>query len=129
MYFDYLVSEPAMATVDSLASEMFNMKSELLQLRAHLDQQAAIQADTMLQQTNKTMSLDAELRSLYANADSAISKINTAITQMQGSSEKRKKKNAAEEQRHGAMRYDEKGRMEIVERRRRRLHGKHGAGT
>ena len=71
-----------MATVDSLASDMFNMKNELIQRRAHLDQQGAIQADTMLQQTNKTMSLDAELRSLYANADSAISKINTDLKQM-----------------------------------------------
>ena len=80
-----------MATVDSLASEMFKMNAELLQLRAHVDQQAAIQAETTSQQTKKTMSLDDELRSLYANADSAVSKVNTDLKQMQGNSERRRK--------------------------------------
>lgn len=42
-----------MATVDSLASEMFKMNAEMQQLRAHADQQAAIQAATTSQQTNK----------------------------------------------------------------------------
>ena len=73
-----------MATVDPLASEMSKMNAELQQLRAHVDQQAAIQAETSPQQTNKTMPLDDELRSLYANAGAAIRQINTDFKQMKG---------------------------------------------
>ena len=71
-----------MATVDSLASEMFKMNAELQQLRPHVDQQAAIQAETSSQQTTKAMSLDDELRSLYANAEAAIRQINVGLKQM-----------------------------------------------
>ena len=70
-----------MATVDPLASEMFRMNVGLQQLRAHVDQQAAIQAETLSQQTTKTLSLDDELRSLYANAEAAIRQINTDLKQ------------------------------------------------
>ncbi len=71
-----------MATVDSLASDMFKMNAELQQLRTHVDQQAAIQAETSSQQTTKTMSLDDELRSLYANAEAVIRQINTDLKLM-----------------------------------------------
>ena len=80
-----------MATIDSLASDMFKMNGELQQLRAHVDQQAAIQAETTSQQTKKALSLGDELRSLYANAEAAIRQINTDLKQMQGSSERGKK--------------------------------------
>ena len=71
-----------MATVDTFASEMMKMNAELQQLRAHVDQQAAIQAKTSSQQTTKTMSLDDELRSLYANAEAAIRAINNVLMTM-----------------------------------------------
>lgn len=71
-----------MATVDSIASEMFKMNAELQQLRAHVDQQLAIQAESSSQQTATTMSLDDELRSLYANAEAANRQINTDAKQM-----------------------------------------------
>ena len=61
-----------MATMDSLASEMVKMNAELQQLRTHVDQQSAIQAETTSQQTKKTISLGDELRSLYANAEAVI---------------------------------------------------------
>lgn len=71
-----------MATVDTLASEMMETNAELQQLRAHVDQQAVIQAETSSQQTTKTMSLDDELRSLYANAEAAIRQIDTGLKVM-----------------------------------------------
>ena len=71
-----------MATVDSLAAEVMKMNAVLQQLRAHVDQQAATQAESSSLQTTKTMSLADELRSLYANAEAAIRAINNEVTTM-----------------------------------------------
>ena len=109
-----------MATVDSLASEMFKRNAELQQLRAHVDQQAAIQAETSSQQTTKTMSLDDELRSLYANAEAAIRQINTDFKQRKDEKtrlEKRREGSLAKEQRYDTECHDEKRKMGKVERK------------
>ena len=80
-----------MSTLTTLSSEIQQMKADLQQLRGHVDQQNAIQAETSAHQTTKTMSLDDELGSLYGNAEAAIRAINVDIAAMKedkGNSEK-----------------------------------------